>query len=786
MKVFISLILLSSFLFSQEKYTISGYVKDAETGESLISAAVAIPGAKTGANTNAYGFYSITLPEGTYKIVTSYVGYSKYEKEINLNQDLKLDIELEPDAVLSEEVVVTARKQDANIKSVELSTIELSTATIKKIPAFLGEVDVVRAIQLQPGVTTVGEGATGFNVRGGSIDQNLVLLDEAPVYNQSHLFGFFSVFNPDATKDVKLYKAGIPSVYGGRLSSILDVRLKEGSDRRHQAQGGIGTIFSRFASEGPLIENKLSYLIAGRRSYIDVLAGPFLEDGLENSQFYFYDLTAKLNWKIDDENTVFASGFFGRDVFGLEFFRFDWGSQTGTLRWNHLFSDKLFSNLTYYFSNYDYLLRFGELGQDAFQLRNRVQTQSLKYDFEYFVASKNSVKFGVEGIYYLFVPGESEGASDGFTEDVSIPNKYGVQAGYYIDHEVDLFKNLTVRYGARLSSYHYLNDTAYVYGEPDGLIGFRSVVDTLVSDGITSKADYFNFEPRVALRYQLGENNSIKASYDRTVQYLHLLSNTAAATPVDQWTTSTNDLQPQLADIYTIGYFQNFYDNSWETSVETYYKDYQNALEFVDGADLTLDETVERKLLAGIGRSYGVELFIKKNTGKFTGFLSYTLARTERQIDGINNGEWFPTRFDQTHNINLSTFYELNKKWSFGGNFVYITGTPVTFPTGGYYIDGIWVPHNSGNQRNQQRIGDFIRVDISATYKPKQDPDDWWEGEWVFSIYNLLNRRNPFSEYPQLNANGDPQFIRFSVIGSIVPAVTYNFNFDVQKLVDGE
>lgn len=785
MKFIVVFLISAGVLLAQEKYTISGYVKDKETGETLISAAVAIPDAKTGANTNAYGFYSITLQQGTYKVVVSYVGYEKFEKEIELAKDIKLDIELKPQSVLSDEVVVTAEREDANVESVEMSSIEINTATIKKIPALLGEVDVIRSIQLLPGVSTVGEGATGFNVRGGGIDQNLVLLDEAPVFNQSHLFGFFSVFNPDAVKDVKLIKGGIPAQYGGRLSSILDVRLKEGNARKFDAQGGIGTIFSRFAVEGPIIEDKLSFIIAGRRSYADVLARPFLEEPLDDAVFYFYDLTAKANWKINDNNTLFLSGYFGRDAFGAGF-TFDWGNQTGTVRWNHLFSDKLFSNLTYYFSNYDYKLQFGEEGEDSFGLESQIQTQSLKYDFDYFVNSLSTLKMGVEGILYDFIPGISRAATDGNTINITVPDRLGAQLSAYIDHEYKFNDALSVKYGGRLSYYANLGPyTVYTFADTEP--GKRKdTVSSYQADENEIIEDFLNFEPRLSMKYTLTENSSLKLGYNRMAQYIHLMSNTAAATPVDLWTTSSNNLAPQLADQIALGYFKNFDENIWETSIEVYYKDLQNQVGYIDGANLSLNETLEADLLQGDGRAYGAEFYVKKARGKLNGWVSYTLSRTERLIEGINNNEWFPARFDQTHKLNLTAIYDYSKEWSFSANFVYLTGTPITFPTNVIEFQGVPVPINAGNKRNGDRITDYHRLDLSVTYRPFNEPDDWWQGEWVFGVYNVYARRNAYSIYPEFTEQGNRQATRLSIIGTAVPSITYNFNFDINKAVYGE
>jgi len=777
----IFLILIQSS-YSQENITISGYIKDKSSGETLIGASIAVKELQTGAYSNAYGFYSISIPKGKYTFITSYVGFESLTKEINLTKSIKIDFELENSTFDTEEIVVTAEKEDQNIKSIEMSSIAVNTEVLKKMPALLGEVDVIRSIQLLPGVSTVGEGSTGFNVRGGGIDQNLVLLDEAPVYNSSHLFGFFSVFNPDAVKDVKLVKGGIDAEYGGRLSSILDVRLKEGNSRKFNIDGGVGAIFSRLAVEGPIIEDKVSFLVAGRRSYIDVLAKPFLSDDLSDSKFYFYDLTAKANWKIDDKNTLFLSGYFGRDIFGSGFV-FNWGSQTGTLRWNHLFNDKLFSNLTYYFSNYDYVLGFGDDDQDRFDWNSNIVTQSLKNDFTYFQNTNSIFNFGVEAIYYDFEPGNAVGKSNGISVPISLDHKYAGQLAAYIGHEWDISDLLTVKYGIRASYFTFLGPGKY-YDLGDTTSGTpKPVLNVYESEDYENIADYINFEPRFSLNYSLSDVNSVKLSYNRMVQYLHLVSNTAAATPLDLWTPSTNNLQPQLADQIAVGYFHNFDDNLYETSIEVFYKDLQNQIAYRDGADVLLNEYLEADLIFGKGRAYGAEFYIKKTKGKFNGWISYTLSRTENKINGINNFDWFPTRYDRTHNLSIVAFYEINKKWNLSSNFTLTSGTPATFPTNGYYFNGQYVPHNALNERNGNRIPTYHRLDLSATYKPFSEADDWWKGEWVFSLYNVYNRKNAFSVYPQLSDKNIPQAIQFSVIGSIVPSVSYNFNFDIQNLV---
>lgn len=783
--VFLFLLLPLLNLYSQSEYTLSGYVKDNSSGETLIGATISLKDTKLGAITNAYGFYSLSVAEGNYKVSVSYIGFEKFEKEINLNKDTKLNIELKVLDIQSDEVLVTAEKANNNVASIEMSTLQLSAQTLTRMPALLGETDVVRSIQLLPGVGSVGEGATGFNVRGGGIDQNLVLLDEAPVYNSSHLFGFFSVFNPDAVKDVKLIKGGIPAAYGGRLSSILDVRLKEGNQRKFNVDGGVGFIFSRLAIEGPIIEDKLSFLVAARRSYIDVLAKPFLADGLEDSQFYFYDLTAKANWKIDENNTVFTSGYFGRDVFGAGF-GFDWGSETFTTRWNHLFSDKLFSNLTYYYSNYDYKLQFGDDDVDVFKWQANIVTQSVKYDLEYFISPKNNIDFGLEALHYHFVPGNAVGTSNGISVPISLDEQFAGQLAGYIGQEIDVTDALSMKYGLRGSYYTYLGPgTAYTYG--DTTVGIaKPLISEEKFDDFANIADYFNFEPRFSVKYQMNEESSIKASYNRMVQYVHLVSNTAASSPLDVWIPTTNNVKPELADQVALGYFRNFDDNEWETSVEVYYKDLQNQIEYINGADLLLNENLEGDFLSGDGRAYGAEFYVKKNKGDLTGWISYTLAKTEVQVNGINNGDWFPTRFDRTHNLSIVGFYDLSETWSLSANFLLSSGTPATFPTNRLEWQGYVIPHNANESRNNFRIPITHRLDLSLTYDPVDDADEWWTGKWVFSIYNLYNRRNPYSVYFRNNPDNNIQTeaVRFAVFGSIVPAISYNFNFDVDKLIN--
>ncbi len=764
-----------------EKSTASGYVKDSKNGEKLIGVNVYVKGTTTGTSTNEYGFYSLTLPKGKYELVASYIGYTPLTKEIDLRAgNVKMDFEIGEQDIQLQEVVVKAEADDQNVKGIEMSVNKLDIKTIQKIPAFLGEVDVIRSIQLLPGVATVGEGATGFNVRGGAIDQNLVLLDEAPVYNSAHLFGFFSVFNPDAVKDVKLIKGGIPAQYGGRLSSLLDVRMKEGNSKRFEMNGGIGAIFSRLAIEAPIVKDKASFIVAARRSYIDVLAKPFLDSDLRNSQFYFYDLTAKVNYTINPKNTVFVSGYFGRDVFGAGF-KFNWGNSTSTVRWNHLFSDRLFMNLTAFYSNYDYEIGFkDDVNRSRFDWNSNIINYSVKPDFTYFLNTKNTIKFGAQSILYDFRPGNAIITSNDIKSDISLDPKYALESGFYIDNEQKVGEKLTLQYGFRYSTFQYMGKgEAYEFGQEKPNTR-RPVFSVKSYDQWETIQNYGNFEPRFSLNLELNSTTSLKASYNRMVQYLHLVSNTAAATPVDVWTPSTNNIKPQLADQFAVGLFKNFRDNTYETSVEVYYKDLQNQLDFIDNADLLLNRFLEGDLLQGVGRAYGAEFYIKKSKGRLTGWISYTLSRTERQVEGLNNDNWFPNRYDRPHNLNTSLSYEFNEYWSASANFVLQSGTPVTFPTSRVQVQDYVIPYNVEATRNNFRVPTYHRLDFSVTkINRKKKPNQRWESNWVFSVYNAYNRRNPFTIYFRRNEDAplNTEAVRLAIIGSIVPAVSYNFKF---------
>ena len=771
---------------AQENYTISGYITDAESGETLIGATALVKEIGNGAVSNEYGFYSISVPKGEYTLEFSYIGFGNVIKPFSLSANYKLDVEMSEMKNELAEVVVTAKEEDGNVREVSMSVNKLDITTIKSMPTLLGEVEIIRSLQLLPGVNSVGEGATGFNVRGGSIDQNLILLDEAPVYNSSHLFGFFSVFNPDAVKDVKLYKGGIPSRYGGRLSSILDVRMKEGNKKKLNINGGVGFIFSRLSVEAPIIKDKSSLIVAARRSYIDILAKPFLSESLDGSQLNFYDLTLKTNYDINDKNRLFLSGYFGRDNFGFgDQAGFNWGNKTGTIRWNHLFSERLFSNLTFYFSDYDYQIKFGNDSQNKFDWNASIQNIGVKPEFSFFLKPGNLLKFGGQSILYTFDPGNAVGVSEGEERDFSLPQKYAMENAIYVENEIDVSTTIKANYGLRLSSFTYLGKgTAYEYA--DGIPGERRYATSATEYGDwKSIKTYYNFEPRLSLQMQLSSNNSIKASYNRTTQYIHLVSNTTAATPVDVWTPSTNNIRPSTADQVAFGYFQNLNDNTYELSAEVYYKTMNNLVDYIDGADLLLNQFIEGDLIEGKGRAYGIELMAKKTKGKFSGWLSYTLARTERQTPGISGGEWYASRFDQLHNLSLTGFYEINDRWTTSANFAFNTGSPTTFPTTRYTIQGFVVPHNANEERNNVRLPNYHRLDLSITRKGEIKEGKRWTGDWVFSVYNVYNRKNAFSIFfaqedgrIPIGSSVNTDAYRLSVIGSFIPSVSYNFKFN--------
>jgi len=792
MKLYISLVVGLLFMTSQaqETFTLSGYLKDAMSGESLWGANV-ILGPTTGTVTNEYGFYSITLKKGTYTVTFSSLGYKSFTKEIVLDKNLKLDFEVEEDIASIDEVVITTTKASRGLKSTEMSVSTIKAETIKKLPTGMGEVDILKSIQLLPGVSSVSEGSGGFNVRGGSSDQNLVLLDEATIYNASHLLGFFSVFNADAIKDVKLYKGGIPSQYGGRLSSVLDIRQREGNLKEFKGELGIGLISSRALLQGPINkgeneEGKGSYLVAGRRSYIDVFA-PLSED-LENTKLYFYDMNLKMNYNLNDTNRLYLSGYLGKDRFAIEdVFGNTYGNTSATLRWTSQLSDKLFFQTSAIYSDYDYEVELLTSGSE-FSWKSSILNYNLKPRLSWYVSPGNTLTSGVDFTYYNFNPGEIAPINNSSTTAEKFQEKFAIETAPYLDFETKISDKLSLHYGLRWSNFQRIgkeNIATYANGTP---LTYNSTLDLFDENEAIGETSYEsgdviesfnNLEPRASLRYLLNETTSLKASYNRNYQYLHLISNTTSATPLDIWAPSGPYLKPQSSDQYAVGLFKTLKNNDYDFSVEAYYKDLRNITDFVDGADLLFQENIETQVVQGNGRAYGLELQFNKNVGKLTGWLSYTLARSERKVIGINNNEYYPSNNDQTHELSLTGIYKFNNRWDFGGNFVYGSGKPVTYPTGKFEQNGLLVADYDG--RNGDRLPAFHRLDLSATLNPKEGKN----GTWIFSLGNVYNRKNAstifFRERTEEMNNidvptGQTEASKFSFLG-IVPSITYEFKF---------
>ena len=773
---------------SKQKFTISGTIMDANTNETLIGVNIIIPQLKTGVTTNEYGFYSITVPQGMHTIQVASLGYITVEEAISLNTNIKKNFKLLSNETALKEVIVSGNNTKIDIKKPEMSVNKLSISAIKKMPVVLGEVDIIKSLLLLPGVTNAGEGASGFNVRGGGADQNLILLDEATIFNSSHVFGFFSVFNPDAIKDLKLYKGGIPARYGGRASSVLDIYQKDGSSKGFHVNGGIGLISSRILAEGPLVKDKGSFLIGGRSSYAHLFLK--LSEKQKNNAAYFYDLNTKLSYKLNPNNNLYLSGYFGRDVFSLnKSFTNIYGNSTLNLRWNHLFSDKLFSNLSLIYSDYYYGLDLDFVG---FKWDSGIKNYNIKYDFKNYISDKFKLNYGVNGIYYEFNPGTIRPSNEtsGINFD-QLDKKYAFEPALYLNADHELSDKISVSYGLRYSLFYRLGQSTVNIYENNNPVNFNPELQiyekaTPIGTKYYGKnkviKSYNNFEPRFSFAYQLNDNQSIKTSYNRMVQYLQLISNTSSPTPLDIWTPSDNFIKPQIADQVALGYFRNLKNGDYSLEVETYYKIVKNRLDYIDGANLIANKAIEQIILNGQLRSYGLELMFKKNEGRLNGWISYTLSKSKQQTPGrtateigINNGAWYSSVYDKTHNLAITSAYNLNEKWSFGANFALQTGQPATFPNGRYEYLGIAVP--SYGLRNENRLPAYHHLDISATLTPTKNAGRNWKGEWVFSIYNLYNRKNAASINFRQNADsGNNEAVKTSIFG-IVPAVSYNFKF---------
>jgi hypothetical protein len=760
------------------KNTLSGHIHDQKTGEDLIGATVYVKEIKTGTTSNIYGFYSISLVAGQYTVVYSYVGYNPVEKVFDLKENITYDVDLVLANQELEEVVITGEAINANVTQPEMSSIKMDTKTIKQIPAFMGEVDVIKAILLLPGVQPISEGSSGFSVRGGSLDQNLIQLDEATVYNASHLMGFFSVFNNDAIKDVKLYKGDIPASSGGRLSSLLDVRMKDGNSKKFTGTGGIGTISSRLTLEGPIFKDKASFIVSGRRTYADLFLKLSPDTNINNNTLYFYDFNAKVNYEINDNNRIFVSAYYGKDVFKNPDFKMMWGNSTLTARWNHLFSKKLFSNFTVLYSKFDYELGVPEGSSSSFEWIANLKDYGGKADFTYYLNTDNMVRFGISSTFHNFVPGTARGlGSEAFLTEYVVENNNALESAVYASNEQKIGARLIAKYGLRFS--HFVDvgkSTIYNYDD------HYALVDSTVYAKGKFFSPYYGFEPRVGATYILNEFSSIKASYSRTRQYIHLAQNSTAGTPLDIWFPSSPNVKPQIADQFALGYFRNFRKNTIETSVEGYYKKFNNAVDFKDHAELLLNKLFEGELRFGEGQAYGLELFFKYQLKKLSGWISYTLSRTERKTntlfpeDGVNHNNTYLASWDKPHNLAIVLNYNLSKRIIIGANWVYSTGSAVTFPVGRIEVGNKYIPIYS--DRNDYRLPDYHRLDVSVTLLGKEKPGKNWNWDLNFSAYNAYARKNAWViNFKSETDNPNETYAEMTYLFSIVPAITFNFRF---------
>jgi hypothetical protein len=763
------LFLLVPFLAgAQNKFTVSGTVKDKKSGESIIGAIVRIPEVKgAGAASNEYGFYSITVPEGDYTIIATMSGYKMQSQKLALHQNMKIDFVMEDTSFTNQAVVITDERADKNVSDPQMGAQKLDMKEINKIPVLFGEKDVLKTIQLLPGIKSGGDGGAGLFVRGGAADQNLILLDEAPVYNASHLLGFFSTFNSDAIKDVSVYKGNAPSQYGGRLASVLDVKMNDGNNQRYHVGGGIGLISSKLNVEGPIVKDKGSFLVTGRRTYADVFLKASKNETTKNSQLYFYDLNLKANYQLNDRNRIFLSGYFGRDKIGLaNAFGIDWGNATGTLRWNHITNDRLFSNTSFIFSNYSYKITISGSTVD-FDITSKIRDYNLKHEYQFFPNPRNKLRFGINSIYHIVTPGQVT-VREGAVNPLKLQDRYSLENAAYISDEWNVTDRFNITYGVRGSAFTVLGKGDFYSFDANG-----NVSDTASYSTGEMVKTYFNIEPRISAGYLISESSSVKASYARNTQYLHLLSNSTSTSPTDLWVMSSPIIKPELADQYAVGYYQNFRNNTIEFSVELYYKSMQNQIDYKNGANTQANELIEGELLFGKGRAYGAEFFVKKKYGQFTGWVSYTLSRSERQVTGINDGNWYPVRQDRTHDAAIVVMYDY-KKWSFAATWVYNTGAAVTFPSGKYIVDGNVQFYYT--ERNGYRMPAYHRLDIGATWERKKT--EKFESSWNFSVYNVYGRENAYTITFQQDPNdaSKTQAVQTSLF-RMVPSITYNFRF---------
>jgi hypothetical protein len=776
---FLFVLLLPMFSFAQKKYTISGFVKDVQNGETLIGATLIVKGSTKGISTNQFGFYSLTLTEGEYVLICSYTGYQPRAAEIKLTSDQQLNFDMTVKAAL-EEVVINSKKRDVNVKNAQMGRFVLPIEQIKSVPAFLGEVDLLKTIQLLPGVRNAGEGSAGIYVRGGGPDQNLILLDDAIVYNTGHLFGFFSIFNSDAIKNVSLIKGGMPAQYGGRLSSVLDVAMKEGNDKKLQVDGGIGVIASRLSIQGPLKKDKASFIISARRTYIDALTKPFVKKSSEfyGSGYYFYDLNAKVNYRFSEKDRLYISGYFGRDVFdfvngkrSLDI-NIPWGNATGTIRYNHIFNKRLFGNTTAVFNNYNFTFNAAQ-NDFTIKLASGIRDISLKQDFDLYPFTGHKIKFGGAYTYHKFTPSVVSGAQDSVVfKPQNAQNKFAHEAALYVQDDWEISDKLKMNVGLRYSWFQQIGPFKIYETDNDG----NRKDSTVYSKGAPIQT-YGGLEPRFTLRYALNDETSVKGSVTKNFQYIHLVSNAGTTLPTDLWVPSTYKVKPQISWLYAAGVFKNFKDNMYETSVEFYYKDMKNQIEYEEGYTPNSLEDTENSFTFGKGWSYGTELFVNKTRGRLTGWVGYSLSWTWRKFAALNFGEKYPAKYDRRNDLSIVALYELNKRWKLSASFVYGSGNAAILPQRFYFINGLLTQEYS--RINQYRLPSYHRLDFSAINSPKRNEKRKHKIEWVFSIYNVYSRKNPYFIYFDQTgslADGNLQVQAKQVsLFPIIPAVTLNF-----------
>lgn len=768
----ISTLFFNSYAQAKIKYSVSGTVKDVKTGETLIGATVMLYNQDIKSTlTNSYGFFSLSGEQGQYILVASFSGYISDTIKVLLDRNTNITISLKLRSAHLQEVVILSQKKNANIYKPLMGVEKLNMAEINKLPVLLGEKDVLKSIQLMPGFKSAGEGSSGFSVRGGGTDQNLILLDEAPVYNASHLLGFFSAFNSDAIKDVTVYKGGMPAQYGGRLSSVLDITMKDGNAKKIDINGGIGIIASRLNVSGPLVKEKGSFMISGRRTYADLFTNLIKDTGQGKRSLYFYDVNLKANYRFGKKDKIFLSGYFGRDVLGLgDLFNVDWGNKTATVRWNHIFGNNLFSNTSLIYSNYSYQIRT-KFGDEKFKIFSKIEDFNLKQDFDWYVGNRSKLKFGANIIRHNISPGniKAEAVSAGVSKKVQ--NRYSIETAFYISHEWRPMDNIELIYGLRVSNLSVLGPGDFYSYDKQG-----NITNTIKYKNGKNVISYLNAEPRFSMSVKLNQLASIKVSYNRNVQNLHLLSNATSSFPTDLWLPSTNNIKPEIADQLAVGFYKNFEDGKYEFSAETYYKAMQNQIEFKNAANTFGNDNIESELLYGVGRAFGIELQVKKKAGQFTGWLGYTLSKVEKKFDEINNGKYFNARQDRTHDISIVGLYKLNEKWSFSGVWVYSTGNAVTFPSGKYQVNGQTV--FLFTERNGYRMPAYHRLDIGATLEGRQHKRYKFKSSWTFGLYNVYGRQNAFSITFRDNKD-DPsktEALRTTLF-RWVPGVTWNFKF---------